>query len=546
MELITLLLSRGADTRVVDCEDHSLMYIARSGEVVTLLQRHNMQRDIRDGMKQLEVVQPVVSYSSVAVEDSVGLSDVNLLTANDSDDHTFGSVDSASDNRSLAYSVSVVDENSPSYNNNSSPNINSANVAFINNRLLSLAQASPQVIAYLRTMGDTAVQAEQQYARIVGDPVLHEYYLTFIKSVSSTVLACQALSSNMIADDRVSNSELAANVLDNVASASGLFGVGLVTAVVSYMVKIPNDIERKYTLKRMTNCFPSIDSHKYIEILAREVTILLAADIKTVLRLAKKHSKASIYTMVYKAVEWLATYDNVTPIQSYATMHVALLLDKLMHHEPSFTVQITDIPLLIQWATGIDTTVVKASDEFDLLPPPTNNSVNDAVEPVISPPAVNYAEQEVVDERINVLMLRLAAEEAARSRIETQLKEVRELSNKVKKMDALNEIFGSLQGEEGGLASAVSKESITRSMEAHFARTQIAQGATDETVRELILQVQLMMEATQAEGSGTNTPRSAKREPEAVANNRIDVDADRPSRSKRVEEVQMKGCCVIL
>lgn len=496
--IIKVLLENGADKELVDDDGRNAASFAAeyqhntsidiiNNHVVQVSKRatEKMHKEMEVNMKKLEEIQPLLTTKLTATNPAAPVS-------SSSTNSNGGGVDSAS----------------------------------LNLRLKSLAEASPQVIDFLKNFGNAAYEADQQYQTITKDPSLYEYYITFNKNISGVVVAAQGISSGMVADNRTSNAEQLVNLINSAASATSVFALPLVTSLFALVVKIPNDIDRVRTLKRITTCFPSIDSHKYIEILAREVTMLLAADIRQVLKLAKKHSKASILSMAAKAVEWLRTYDNVTPIQAYANMHSALLLSRMMKHDPPFTVQHTDIPMLIEWATGIDVQTNKSplmrtgSNLFKSYPPNPSQEVVAAAappkaqeeeeqQPVPSPPpvaTVEYAEKDLVDERINTLMVKLEKEEAARRQLESQLKEVKELSNKVQRLNALNEIFGGL--EEGGLTQSLNKQSIAAAIENHFKTQTAAQNLTDEAVRELVLQVQLIMESMGTSSGGTTPPRS--------------------------------------
>ncbi len=143
-----------------------------------------------------------------------------------------------------------------------------------------------------------------------------------------------------------------------------------------------------------------------------------------------------------------------------------------------------------------------------------------------------YAEKHNVDERINLLMLKLEKEELARLKIETQLKEVQTLSNKVKKLDALNEIFGAMDDMESGLTTAQNREAMTKNIENFFKNMAVTQNMTDETVRELVLQVQLILEQNNMTSSKNNTPSKSLKQGESHKSSRID-DQDVPVSSRK-------------
>eukprot|EP01034_Spumella_vulgaris_P036691 gene36691-45260_t len=213
---------------------------------------------------------------------------------------------------------------------------------------MSLASASPQTIDYLKTLGDNGVIAEQQYTFIRSDPLLHQYYIAFNQAVSSAVLACQSINSGMVSDSRVSNSEQIMSYIDMVAGASGLPGcVSIATGICSFLVKLPNDALRAKSVSKVTTAFPSVDSHKFIEILSRELTILQQNEIRSIA--TSETVRRSAWEKIKRTVEWLQTLDNATAVQTFASSHASILLDKLMLTDPAVTVQHSDITRLIEW-----------------------------------------------------------------------------------------------------------------------------------------------------------------------------------------------------
>lgn len=253
-------------------------------------------------------------------------------------------------------STALIDRHNNTNSNNHSSSVATTMVNYddLPANLVSLAQASPQTIEYLKQFGNRAVLAEKQYNKIKSEPTLHEYYLLFLQSVSSAVLASQSIASDMLEDCRLSTAEqvvggmqVAANLL------GGPFGSPIIIGIGQYLVQLPHKLERQRSIRRITTCFPSVDAHKFIEMVARELTIYLEKEIKAVLRQAKSQTKKSILARVMKAVEWLQTADNLSPVQGYACGHAARLIDTVMKLERPFEVQYEHVPLLMHWACGL-------------------------------------------------------------------------------------------------------------------------------------------------------------------------------------------------
>ena len=217
--------------------------------------------------------------------------------------------------------------------------------------LALLADASPQSILFLRSMGEAAALAEQQYSIIRADPALHEYYLYVNQSLSSAVLACQSITSGMIDNDQVSTVENLAQNLDLAAEAVGLLGAPLLTGIARYLISLPFVHERNKAVANVVYCFPSIDSHKFIEMLARELAIYIkdsTAFVEAVKAQRESTQKESTNTTKKKkkskriseqvvdgalrAVAWLLpdSIQLLTPVQAHALAQAGRLMETLM------------------------------------------------------------------------------------------------------------------------------------------------------------------------------------------------------------------------
>lgn len=379
-EVIELLLTLGqADPALVNSEGVAPLALARSERAIELIRQALQAKQIRDNLKALQQTQPQLtqlmhtvkqgaenSYAMAVTEgvtnvddaDGLGVSSLspqgrysnggsNPVVASVSAGAVAGEDDAAHDHCT----------DSDDHTSNSNAKRNSARrSAQLSTQVLatlhSLAQASPLTIECLKQFGASAAQAELEYARIRKDPSVYEYYLFFIQSVSSAVMACQTIASGFVDDARMSASEQIMEGLDTAAQAVSWMGVPLVTGIARFIVGKVNQFDRQRTIRRITTYFPSVDSHKYIEILAREMCILVWKEIHQVLRETKKASKRSILDRVMRVVEWMDTATNLSVVQGLACGHASKLIDAMMESERPFAVEYQHLPQLLQWATG--------------------------------------------------------------------------------------------------------------------------------------------------------------------------------------------------
>jgi hypothetical protein len=341
-----------------------------------LVQQALQAKALRDNLKALQQTQPQLTQlthnvrqgaeNSYAVTTSAEVDAFSGAVVAANDAYNAGSDELAARcnvSSVLATAHSVADGTSQQdlvtdgdTNNSSSKRHSARRSAQLSTQVLAtlhnLAQASPLTIECLKQFGESAALAEQQYDRIRRDPTVYEYYLFFIQSVSSAVLACQTIASGFVDDARLSAAENIMQGIDTAAQAVSWMGAPIVTGIGRELVGLANKIDRQRTIRRITTYFPTVDSHKYIEILARELSILLWKDIHVVFRETKKVSKYDILNRVMRAVEWLDTATNLSVVQGLACSHAARLVDALMRTEPAVVVEYRHVSLLLQWASG--------------------------------------------------------------------------------------------------------------------------------------------------------------------------------------------------
>jgi hypothetical protein len=268
-------------------------------------------------------------------------------------------------------------------------------------------------------------------------------------------------------------------------------------------------MDRQRTIRRITTYFPSVDSHKFIEILARELTLFLAKDIHSVLRETKKQPKQSIVDRVMRVVEWMNTATNLTVVQALACGHAAKLIDKLMRQEAPFAVQFEHIALLLEWVTDRPREEIDARNDGRPSTPlspgmgigtfhASDKSGTTAAEGTASAPLTPsggaFVEKEEVDERIYMLERKLSQELHARTAVEQQhMRELKELKKQMKGLEAVNQIFSG-SSATGGLLGAQSAESIHKTIGEHLTAQAAQQNQQGEVLRELALRMELLIE----------------------------------------------------
>lgn len=149
--------------------------------------------------------------------------------------------------------------------------------------------SSPHLVASLQTLGTNAYIHAQQLQYINGRPPLKDFYVYFHRSLSTSVLALQALLSKMVADGRESTVESMVGNVDTLANASNIAAIPLLTGILQQLVKLPMDIHRNWVVQQVTLYFPSLESHRLLEMLAQRVTLLHQTEIYRTFRLTKRH-----------------------------------------------------------------------------------------------------------------------------------------------------------------------------------------------------------------------------------------------------------------
>lgn len=205
------------------------------------------------------------------------------------------------------------------------------------------ASTSSDVLTYLGHFGSQLHQHRQAMDFILQHPVLTDFYLYFHRSVSTTILGFQTLYSQMVVDNRSSQAEQITGMLDNLAQSSNIAAIPLITGILQEIVKLPQDIHRTQVLNHITKCFPSVDSHRYLESLARELTVEEALVIQRTYRAAmaqQASQRSKILRVLQQAAGWL--YETVllrgeesemysmNPVQALAIAYASRLLDGLM------------------------------------------------------------------------------------------------------------------------------------------------------------------------------------------------------------------------
>jgi hypothetical protein len=205
------------------------------------------------------------------------------------------------------------------------------------------ASTSSDVLTYLGHFGSQLHQHRQAMDFILQHPVRTDFYLYFHRSVSTTILGFQTLYSQMVVDNRSSQAEQITGMLDNLAQSSNIAAIPLITGILQEIVKLPQDIHRTQVLNHITKCFPSVDSHRYLESLARELTVEEALVIQRTYRAAmaqQASQRSKILRVLQQAAGWL--YETVllrgeesemysmNPVQALAIAYASRLLDGLM------------------------------------------------------------------------------------------------------------------------------------------------------------------------------------------------------------------------
>jgi len=93
-----------------------------------------------------------------------------------------------------------------------------------NEKLSSLAEASPETIKYLKKIGSDGALAQQEYLYIKNNEHLYLYYISFLRTVVSAVQACTCINSEMINNASQTSAEQVAGVINTIANNSNVPG----------------------------------------------------------------------------------------------------------------------------------------------------------------------------------------------------------------------------------------------------------------------------------------------------------------------------------
>jgi len=93
-----------------------------------------------------------------------------------------------------------------------------------NEKLSSLAEASPETIKYLKKIGSDGALAQQEYLYIKNNEHLYLYYISFLRTVVSAVQACTCINSEMISNSSQTSAEKVTELINNIASNSSVPG----------------------------------------------------------------------------------------------------------------------------------------------------------------------------------------------------------------------------------------------------------------------------------------------------------------------------------
>lgn len=245
--------------------------------------------------------------------------------------------------------------------------------------LLTLAEASPQTIAYLRSLGDNGSASEAQYQQIMTTPALKQFYLQFNRTLSSVALALLVINSKMVGDARDSNPEKFLDMANALAQSSSLPAVPLATGLIRFLVKLPLAMDRANRVRSLTTVFPSIDSHKFIEILARELTIDQRMRIKELFQsdlenASRADERSVLVEQLVSGISWV--YEAVSgnesgrwnSVQCFAEACAGRLLEQLMiQGEDLGVIEMQHMQLLKAWTVGFETPQEYESDRRQLM-----------------------------------------------------------------------------------------------------------------------------------------------------------------------------------
>lgn len=201
---------------------------------------------------------------------------------------------------------------------------------------------------------------DQEHNHIIRDPNLHAYYSVFYNVFKGTWIACQAIHTGYVENDKNYRSDYLAkllketgNAIDKVSPAilkimpHSLIGIGI--SLAGKTIKEVNARSKRHEVRRMARFFTSLgpNADKFILKLSKQLTLERAEELKNLATQLPKSLLEKGASKIHEFEEWLRANDRDDPVKYKARQDQKKLIASIMSGE------LTPPPALDQMITHI-------------------------------------------------------------------------------------------------------------------------------------------------------------------------------------------------
>lgn len=191
--------------------------------------------------------------------------------------------------------------------------------------------------------------ADQQQDEIKANPLLCEYYYSFIQYFDEAWKASGVIHSKLVAHGKKTKADYVAAGVNLVGGAVSIPGVSLITGVLERAVNAYTYRDKHHTINCVAQFFSgSEESSAYIELLSRILTLVFAEKIAETADPEQATTRQKAERVVRKVKNAVIVGDVNTPIQQLAEAHVEVILKAIIGGKIKPHPKADDLPRFIE------------------------------------------------------------------------------------------------------------------------------------------------------------------------------------------------------
>jgi hypothetical protein len=101
----------------------------------------------------------------------------------------------------------------------------------------TLSQTSPETLKYLNKIGESGYKAEEEYNNIYNNSELFLYYITFVRILTGTIIACSSIQSGLINNDKKTIGEITISKIKEIIKLTNIPGISLFPSLIEFLLK---------------------------------------------------------------------------------------------------------------------------------------------------------------------------------------------------------------------------------------------------------------------------------------------------------------------